>query len=39
MKRTEIKRILAVLLLTLMGLFAGCHWSHHHHDHHYGYYR
>ena len=37
MKRTEIKRILAGLLLALMGLCAGCHWSHHHH--HYGYYR
>jgi len=41
MRRTAIKRILAVLLLALTGLSAGCHWSdgHRHHRHHYHGYR
>jgi len=39
MKRAEIKRILAVLLLALTVFSAGCHWAHGHHHHYHGYYR
>ena len=39
MKRREIKTILAVMVLSLVVLSTGCHWSHGRHHHHYHGYR